>query len=667
MDPSTDSTLHSKLLPVLQSMIRASERYIEQRFSRWDRVDEHLRIYVNPTRQARAGDWSNIKDQKENPWSRMIMIPLSYSSLMSRMVISYQTFMQADPFLHFENVEGEDLEGARMVEAAAQFDGRMSRNPLQVWQMLYDADRYGITCWHDTWEEKYMWQEKGPRLPIPPEMAGRLPEEYRKLTEPSEEFSLACEWNNWRSIDPRTLLLDPTVPTADHQKGTRMGHWEIMNWLTLQEQQFVNNHGPYFNVARARRIGASEYAQRNQGQNQVTGQFGQRTTESDYRYPDLKVYNLFWKLIPREWGLSPKEYPEIWHFAVCNRELIIRAHPLLYPHGQFPYSVGVPDLDLHSAFVPGMGEHLTGLQDVTTWLVNAHIVNTRKILHDRMIVNDELVRIDDFLSADAGQQVRLTKEGKRLHKRGMDINKMYGQLIVSDITKGHLDSAEVLLRWAQRMAATPDTIQSMPLPTKRTLGEIEQVTGIGTARIATPAGLLDEMVVKTMAERLVANRQKFTSIEQYYRLDGRLAQELEAKNMLINRDMLAGKYDYIPRTPTMPQDPSRKAQTWLMLWEMIAGNPQLMMPDPMTGKAIDPFAVFEEMVQAQGVNYIENFYRELPPPPTEEELALAGATGDLPPGEMADVGVVPDDELEAEVDAGNVVPIGGGIPGLQYG
>lgn len=656
LSPDHKHTLHGDLITALEAMINESVRHIEQRYAIWDAIDMHFRMYVNLQAKARAGDWSDVDDKtKEMPWRRSIVIPLTYSATMSRMVIMYQFYMGKAPFAHLSGRESQDRAGARMHEAAIDYDSQMSRTGLQVWQMLFDSERYGLACWHDTWEEKYGWTQAAPQ--VPPEMAARLPENMKHLAEPTEDWSLLKEWNNWRTIDPRTLLLDPSVPSTEVQSGTRCGHWEIMNWIDLKGAMLVDNNGPYFNVARARAVGSEDGARRASAGTSVTADFGNMSASHPFvKYPNLKVYHVYWKLIPKDWGLSPKEYPEIWHFAVAEKRLIIRAHPLLNAHQEFPYSIGTPDYDAHAAFSPGIAEQLFGMQDVSTWLVNAHVVNTRKILHDRAVVNDELIRLDDFMNPNPAQRVRLTKEGKRLHKRGMQIDSMYSQLKISDITKGHLETAQMLLQWAQRMSSTPDPIQSMPLATKRTLGEIQEVKQSGTARIDTPAILLDMQIVKPVIERGIMNEQQFRSMESWFRLTGQLAAEAQENGVFVTPDDLYGQYDYVARTPSTADDPSRSMEMWGQLMLMLGQNEHLLMPNPETGKQLNPHAIFEELVKNAGINYLDNFYVDAPPMlPSDASATMAAVAG----GAGGDgVGVVPDEEIMAAQQAGNVLPIG---------
>jgi hypothetical protein len=654
LKPDHPSGLHAKLITHLQDMIQRGEDHIEKRSDDWERVDEHMRLFVNLERTARAGDKSDVYGDsgaiRENPFDRMICIPVSYTTVMTRMVQMFTIFTQVDPFIHLQPTEGGDRKGARIHELALGRDAQLSENPLQIWQMLYDGDRYGMSVWYDTWEEKWGWAWKQPRLPR--KLAGILPEPLRHLTEKTREWKVLREWNNWVCIDPHNLVPDPNFPINRPQEMGFIGHWNIVNWLSLCERQLKDNAGPYFNVKKARELAG------NQKRNRALG----RASEGDYsddsagtKYPDVLVHELQWKIIPKDFGLGDEDKPVIFWFAVAEKELIIRAHPSVYEHNEFTYAIGAPDPDMHAPFTPGMGSQLVGSQDLVNWLVNSHVANIRKTVNDQLIYNPDLLNESDILSPGPARHIRLTKRGRQVHERQMmKIDDMYGQLRLTDVTAVHLNAAQAIIAQTQRMGSTPDTIQGMPLPTKRTLGEIEHLSSSATMRIGTTAELLDIQVVKPVAMRAVQNRQQLTSIALLERMSGRLAKQLEVSEEDLYRikpEDLYGGYDYIPRTPTMIRDPARAAALWGSLLQILGGAPQLLMPDEM-GRAIDPHKVLNEFLRVSGINYFEDFYKNLP-------------QGMTPP--PLNVGILDDEKIDQGVRRGNIIPAGvGGLPGVTH-
>jgi hypothetical protein len=637
--------LHEKLIKHIKTWIQESKDHIKQREADWEQVDEHMRLYLNLDRTARAGDKGFVSGRsgpiKENPWSRMICIPLTYSTILTRMVQMFGIFTQVDPFFHLQPSGGEDKKLARIHEVVMARDAMLSELPLHVWQMLLDAEKYGFGIWYDTWAEKNGWVTKAPAQS--PALRALLPPH---MTEKKRSWEMLYEWNRYQSIDPHCYLPDPNVPIIRPQQGTRCGHWEVTNWLKLKELEYESGDGPFFNLDLAKRAGMRSRRMRESGR-WMEGQFSESSL--DCKYPDLEVEHLQVKIIPKDFGLSDGDRPEIWWFAAAEEDVIIRCHPSPYDHNEFTYGSGSPDPDFNASFSPGMGQQLIGGQNIVNWFYNSHMANIRKTVNDQVVFNDNLLSEPDILSPGPARHIRLTTRGKQLHERGiLSIQDMYSQFRLTDVTQVHLSAAGEMIAQMQRMSATPDPVTGMPLPTKRTLGEIEQVSGSAVARIQSSAELLDRQIIGPCARRHVQNRQQWTSVESIFRIAGRLAEELGEEALSVGPESLYGQYDYIPRTPSMITDPARSNALWGSLLQVLGSAPQLLEPDPSTGKQIDAHAVFNEFIKSAGVNYFDDFYRDAPPMLPENG-----------------VGVMDDESVQRGVDDGSLVPMGQGVPSVR--
>lgn len=551
-----NTALHGKLVSELQDMIRRSEDHIRQRYDDWDRVDEQCRLYLDLERQANRGDKTEDPDKKKMPYKDSIAMPLIYTTIITRVAVLFSQLTSRYPRVHLEARESGDFEGARVHEALIQYDLEQCDFDLQVWQGLYDSERYGMAVWYDTWEEEYGQSARTGMSPMEAILRG--------ANIPSRDLDLVKEWANVSTIDPRDFRPDPNVPITQVQDGNFVGHKDYANVLWYMSRKLEDRQGPFFNLDEARRMVRGADNQRQTGGRWMDGTY---QSQGNVTYPNLPVVHLQWKIIPKEFGLSDVTRPEIWFFSVVDQgsggHLIIRAHPSVHGHGKFGYSVSQPDRDAHAPFVPGMGQQLIGLQDTANWLVNSHIVNARKIINDQIIYNDDLIDPIDMANPGPAKHIRLTRRGKRLQEMGqMRISDMYGQFNVLDITKSHLDTMQFLFPQAQRMAATPDSIQGMPLPSKRTLGEVEQVTQSATLRLGQDALMFDRQLIGPTVDRMLKNRQQYTSMQTVVRLAGRLLMQMEKATgkkldlLEISPGDLAGSYDYIPHTPGMTPDPA---------------------------------------------------------------------------------------------------------------
>jgi len=622
--------IHAKILNELVRMIDAGVEHIEKRYDDWTLVDYSMRMFIDLDRPIQHPDGTEDTTGAEMPFKRAIVIPITYANLISRMVQEYALLTQRDPFVHYEGRDSQDHLRARLHEAAIRYDNEQSMLDLQLWQNLFDVERYGICGMHDCWCEEWGWIYLPGR--VGPQYATMLPPEMRYLAEQRREWSLRKEYVRWDAINPRRLLLDPAVPSYDVQRMMFAGWWdEEVPWLDLKTAE--RPEGPYFNLKAAREQGSFPG-----DDDTLTASMRDSTSHGDEfaKMPRGHIYRLWVRCIPKEWGLSDVERPETWWFEVWNKVVIVRAHPLVYQHGEIPIGIGQLDPDMHAAFTPGMGEQLRGLQDLTDWMASSHATQVRRTLNDEGIFDPSLINAKEMLQPKPGRWARLTPTGSRLLRRGLlPIDSMYSQKKMTDITGHHMELVQAYFSFAQRVSAAADTIQGMPLPTKRTLGEVEQVTGMGTMRIGTTAQLLDRMLYGPLARRAISLRQQFTSQEQRVRLTGRLQQQLGIDSVNIDPRHLVGEYDYIAHTPTMAVDPARQAAIWGQFLQVLAGAPQLLMPDPMTGKRLDVHAVVDEFMKASGVRYLDSFYKQ-----------------------VANAQMAPMEQVQRGVESGRLVPMG---------
>ncbi|HUV74200.1 MAG TPA: hypothetical protein VMW79_07820 [Anaerolineae bacterium] len=644
LDPDNPNGLHSKLLSSLQDIIRDADKHIRQRYDDWDEVDKYNRLYLDLSAPATRGDKSKDYDKKEMPFKGQVAVPLIYHIIQTRLAHNHSVLSSTDPFAHLESYSSDGFRKSRLMEARLNKDCRDSRIDQHVWQALYDVERYGICMWKLGWREEYeivpAWQVYDPQEIV---MRGIDPEE------PIEQ--VRTQGNRIETVDPRNMILDPAVPSAQWYNMEYIGDVAYVSWLELDSARMERKQGPYINVDAARKLATRDHNRRKDDGRWMEGTYGYKSTD---QYPLLEMANIQWRLIPSEFGLSHATEQEIWQFSVVNEDVIVRAHRLEQAGGkQFTYFTAHGDLDMHSPWVPSTGQLLLGLQRFDNWIINSHVANTKKTVNDQMVINDDLINKSDLANPSPGRMIRLTREGKILHKTGrLGINQMYAQLNMTNVTAQHLDTHTMIVQTAQRLAATPDSVAGMPLPTKRTLGEIENLSNAAQLRIGTTAQLVDGQLIGPAMIAAVDNIKEFADVEQMVMLTGRLVEQLGG-NMGMGapfeaiRGMdLQGEYEYMIRTPTMAKDPARQAATWGNIMQVLSTAPQLMNPMP-DGRALNPHAIFNELVRALGVDYFDQFYFQTRP---AQPPIVAGST---------QAQVMGPEQIQAGVQAGNLVPMGG--------
>lgn len=639
---------HQEMLSILNGMILDSQRFIENRSDDWDEIDSQNRLCMDLTKKRRNADRSRDAEKKELPFDGAIVIPVSRSVLTTRAVVIYSIMAQTQPFAHLQGVEGTDHYGARLLEACIERDFRLSNLPVQLWQLIINADKYSFGVWYADWREifKEVEVQKYAQIPLLSGLIG-LKNKYEKVQR------VVKQWTNIESINPRRFLPDPSVPIGEcARKGLYIGHSRDVNWLSLAERRKSEGRGPYFNVDIAKT--ASPNYKRDQGKTDFGSLSNTRST-LDTHYPDLEVHSIQMKLIPKNHKLSDSDRMEIWEFEVAGNKAIISAERVKNPLERFTYGVGQFEPDMHAPFTPGVGTDVIGGHNLINWLSNSTVANEKKILNDQLIVNDDLFVKADMESTSPGRRVRLSKKGKILHERGlMRLDDMYSQMRMTDITGQHLQTAQNIFSFVQRMASTPDTIQAMPLPTKRTLGEVQGISSQAGVALGVAAGLLDAQVVEPVVEIMVANRQSRMTMEEAVLVAGQRKAQQGAQAVMVDKYKIQGQYDYIPRTTTMPPDPSRNLSMWMQIMQMVTSG---MLPvQQIFGKQLNLHKFVEEILFQMGINYFEEFLvdgqdvQQLGPE-VSQAPGVSGMGGEM------QAEVMSNEEIEKGINAGNMVPL----------
>jgi hypothetical protein len=634
--------LHAKILDAITSRINLSEKHISKRYDDWDRIDEHVRCYINLSQKAIKVDGTTSTTKKEHPFERGICVPLSYTLAATRQVGLMNIFTNRNPVIQLEGAGTEDIPAAKGMELVTAYDWREMSGFLFLLGLCQDADKYGLAVGYDEWYEKKGWSYvPNPVLqsPIASGIAkiGRMLFPSMKPPDPViRQFGTTTEYNKFTTLDPFWFWPDPRVPMSCIEQMEFIGHTVFRGYLNLLEQKMPN--GPYFNLEDMRALSGHNRArttsERSRSRNNLNDfSLGETADEKDRGFYDLD--HMQWKLIPREWKLSESSDPEIWCFTRACEELIIRAHPLPNDHGEFTYSIGESNYDPHTLFNPGVIENLDAMQRVADWYVNSHIANTRRQINNASIISPTYLEMTDVEKPNAAGHYRLTPEGEKLVAQGqVDPTVFMKQVPILDMTQGHLEMTQLLTQMAQEMAALNDMNIGQQMPSKRTLGEIQRVVFGQERRIGMTAQVIDEMAIQKMVKRMILNRQQFTTIDRYYRIVGEQATDFGDPRRFLKRTDILGNFDYIANTGSMPPDPTRFADTWMTMLMVIPKIPQLFQPDAQ-GRVLDIRKMVNEAAKALGVKNIKDFYMTVMAAPVQ---------------------VLPDEQIQKEAQAGNIIP-----------
>ena len=269
------------------------------------------------------------------------------------------------------------------------------------------------------------------------------------------------------NVRPQDWFPDPRVTITEFQKGEFVARYFDLNMIDIvsDKESYINvkelkenyREGP----ASTMRVGGSE---RIDLPNSTQGHTNLSVLD-DCKFTTgiVEGYEVIVKLIPSEWGVGTGNKAQKWVFLLMTEQgVIISAKPLGLFHDQFPYDIIEGEIDGHSRTTRSMIEIMKPLNDTLTWLINTHFYNVRKTLNDQFIVDPSRVVMKDVQDPNPGKLIRLKPAAY-----GQDVRTMLTQFGVQDVTRSHLNDAEVVTEMLQRVSGVKRRAQT--LVTRRTV------------------------------------------------------------------------------------------------------------------------------------------------------------------------------------------------------
>ena len=340
--------------------------------------------------------------------------------------------------------------------------------------------------------------------------------------------------------------------------------------------------------------------------------------------------------------------PQLDHFymvvTIMDEGVVIRAQ--LNPYGrQFPIVIGGLYHDAHKTYGQSLYDLLLPLHDIATWLLRSRIDNVQASLTNLIFADPTQVAINDLIDRNPHGIVRTMP--------GVDPGKGVFIANVPDVTRGHWNDIGALSNMKQRLSAASDAQQGMPTAEGgvRTATEIQRLTQLGSQRLGVLSRIISATSVRPMVRMMTSNIQDFFSKDGSIRIsDGdsasAVASMVEDGYLDFNISEIQGDIDYLVVDGTLPLEPTRNAETWINMLKTL--NETGMAMEYNSGKIV------EEAIRSMGVADLDQFkinkeQQAEGPTPSQQMMIAEKARG---------ASVQPQAQVEAEVQKGNLVPMG---------
>ena len=589
-----------RIVDYVKSMVDMSYFKIRKRYDHWKEADRAHDVYVPP-------DTTDFREKAVMADTRAI----------ADTVLTY--LMAAlggrNPMFQLEGLDRKSRKASLILERVLHQQMRRTAGEARLAQMLMDSIRYGFA------PTKVIWDNDSNQ-------------------------------NRLVNFDPRRCFPDPRVTWGD---------WESMQYIVFTDYQSYNsllysglypklkqNKALRHKMSPPRNAWNAHKWHREEGRglsiDPASPLQRERMDHSYFTLGDARVIDEAWvRLSGHEIGIPTIDQIFL-VISILDENVVVRFQ--LNPYGrQFPAVIGGLYQDSHKTYGQSLYDLILPMHDVATFLMRSRIDNITAALNNLIFADPTQVSIPDLIDRNPWGIVRTlpgTKPGD-----GVFIAQ------VPDVTRGHLTDIEVMSGLKQRVSAASDAQQGMPTSDGiRTATEIQRLTQLGSQRLGVIARIMSSTTIRPMVRMMVANIQDAIDLNGSIRIDRdkmptQLSDSVEDGYLDYNVSKdLQGEIDYLVIDGTLPLEPTRNAETWMNMLQIMN----------QTGLNMEYNAgqIAEEAIRAMGITDLDRFRispeeMQANGPSPSQQLAMME--------KMRGASVQPNEQVQQEVDKGNLVPI----------
>tara|TARA_R110002074_G_scaffold181160_2_gene345661 strand:+ start:549 stop:2432 length:1884 start_codon:yes stop_codon:yes gene_type:complete len=512
-----------------------------------------------------------------------------------------------NPMFQLEGLNRKSRKSSQILERLLHQHMRRTAGEARLAQMLLDSIRYGFA------PTKCVWN------PV-------------------------TKTNDIVNFDPRRCFPDPRV---------NWGDWDRMQFIIFTDHMSTSallGSGLYPKVAKYPGLRRKETGKhswdahgwfREEGRGLSINPDDPRGQENGYHFTlqDSRIVDEAWVRF-NGYEIGIPSIDQIWMLVtVLDEGAIINCR--LNPYGrQFPVVIGGLYHDSHKTYGQSLYDLLLPLHDISTWLLRSRIDNVQAALNNLIFVDPTAVSVPDLIDRNPWGLVRTlpgTKPGD-----GVFIAE------IPDVTRGHWNDIGAMSDLKQRVSAASDAQQGMPTADGiRSATEIQRLTQLGSQRLGVISRIMSSTTVRPLVRMMVSNLQDALDYEGSLRImgtdsPGELSNMIKDDYMDFDISMLQGEVDYLIVDGTLPVEPTRSAETWMNMLQVM--NQTGLNMEYKVGK------IAEEAIRSMGVSDLDQFKI------SEKEAAqgMSPSQQQMQMERMRGASVMPQEQMQQEIQKGNL-------------
>lgn len=580
---SQESEFQRKVVESVRKYMKASANRMQQLHTGWDNNSYIYRGYRLQDKEDRDA----LKDGEP----AKLIVPITYAQIQTAISFILSTYLQKDNIFELRGTGPEDEKYSFPMGVDLQYQLNDQKFIFKLYLWLLDALKQGVGIVRVDWEERKntmrvtKQQPAGGLINGLGAIFGRKPE--MQSVEAMEEV-LCYQGNKITNISPYAFYPDPSVNLANFQDGMFVGHEDETSMTAIKALEGELYYGTDKIPDSINKDLFNERPRR------VTGPFADDSTTKpsfDKAEGTKKVIRLDMCVTMSEteatklWGgkLGTGKKPIKWLITTINDQKLVRFEKVGSFQDRYNYELFEFSPDHDAFFNPGLADTISELQSITTFFLNSHIVNVRKIIANRFIVDPNKVEMEDIKSGS----IYIRTKGVQ-----GDVGRAIQQLETSDITRTHIQDMQTLMSLVQVITGVNENALGQYSEGRRSATEARNVNAGAAARLKMHASLAWLQGIDPLGRRMLGNTRQWRTKEVYDMIVGEMALECPyEKVILANPATLAGGYDFMPYDATLPTDRQFQAQVLTELFTTLVQNPntiQLLNKNPI--KLLDHIA-----------------------------------------------------------------------------
>lgn len=587
------SDFHKTLLKHVKDLVMLSRRKMGEYYEMWDHHDD---VYKG----IKRADVSDKKASERGEPTKMV-IPLSYAQVQTFVAFGFTMFFQRPNFFELEGKSIEDVPSAKVGESLLARDLEKNVIEAKLYQALLDTARFGLSVFKIGWvRETQVVTEMVPAAPV-----FGLGVELLSNAGRMEEAKIAKTsflGNKIVNVSPYRFFPDVRLPICRFQEGEFVASEDEYTIVDLKQME---SNGDIVGVDLIKPLGEegiktrSRFASlRSADETSVlTGSSKPTNSAGTVVVTEAQV-----KLIPARFmvgdkPMGPEEYPVKYNVWYANDGRILKCEPLGYDHGEFTYTVGQYNPDMHNLVGLGLCESIDKLQEVISWFINSHITSVRKTIDNKFIVDPSGVEMSDL--AERRPVIRL----KDAAQRQGGVERWIQQLQVQDVTSRHMQDAEILEQIVQVVTGINDNALGQFNMGRRSATEARNVNSATSARLKVIVSLIWKTLLQPMGQQMLSNLRNGLDEETYIKVIGEFANpQVMTQFKKVSKKDLVGAYDFSIFDGTMP---SERIQQAALLQEFV--TELISVPQLLPALGYDITALVKEVLELRGIRNPDKF------------------------------------------------------------